>query len=266
MALMFPVAGRWLDAVRLRGRIARAGTLRYLLHGPDPKGDYLPGPVLREGKVTLSNRGDGCVSLPLSVATVPGFHWLVVRRNGVLAPEMTLERWPGITSFLKGPQVGTDYNWRNDFSPWGWPLQANPVFAVLPEQESYRPDSVVNGFSRPFRGPNLWMSGKGFPQWLELAFDRPRRISLVQLRFDTDLDQGYANLRHCHESNVMPTCVRDYRLCARAGRGWKTLCVVRGNYQRLREHRVRAASDRLRLEVLASNGDARARVYEVRVY
>jgi len=65
----------------------------------------------------------------------------------------------------------------------------------------------------------------------------------------------------------VPECVRDYTLYYESSGGWKELVRVKENYQRRRVHRFdRVTSRRVRLEISATNGDASARLYEMRVY
>ncbi len=48
---------------------------------------------------------------------------------------------------------------------------------------------------------------------------------------------------------------------------WLKVASVSGNYQRRRVHRFDAVTSRkVRLEILRSNGDPSARLYQVRVY
>jgi hypothetical protein len=64
-----------------------------------------------------------------------------------------------------------------------------------------------------------------------------------------------------------PETVRDYVVEARVGQEWQELAQVTGNYQRLRVHRfMPITAHAIRLRVLATNGDAAARVFEVRCY
>jgi len=262
--LMFPISSIRVSAVTLRVRARKSTSLSYALHGTDRKGDFLPGPLLARGRVRVPRGGSRPLELPLNALTQPGFHWLVVARNSALDLAMTAERRPGIGFFQRDAQEGG--NWWNDFSPWGWQLWRNPIFGVLPRQEAYRPESVINGYSRPFLRPNLWVSDRGFPQWLRLSWDRPRPVRLVQLRFDTDLDWGIRNLWGGMPFRTFATCIRDYRLVAETASGRRVIAEVRGNYQRLREHAVRVTAGALRITVLDTNGAKRAHIYEVRVY
>jgi hypothetical protein len=57
------------------------------------------------------------------------------------------------------------------------------------------------------------------------------------------------------------------RVSHSAGLGWKTIVQEYGNYFRRRVHRFEAATtDRLRVNVLETNGSMQTRIYEVRVY
>ena len=82
------------------------------------------------------------------------------------------------------------------------------------------------------------------------------------MTFDTD-----ANRRVTLPLFRYPDCVRDYRLEHWTGGSWESLADVKDNYFRQRVHRFDAVrSDRVRLNVLATNGAKMARVYEVRIY
>ncbi len=262
--LMFPVAGRPAE-IAVPVRAARPASLGYELFGPDPRGFFLPGPRLARGTVRIG-RGGGAARIPLAAQSGPGFHWLMLKGNPAVAAGRSAERIPGIAAFVRTPQRGTDYRWWNRFSAWGAPAGWTLAFSLRPGESAYRPEAVVNGYSRPFRMPNLWIARPGFPQHLTLKWPRPVAIRRVQIRFDTDLEMVLDNLWVEYPFRAVPACVREYRL-SRLGRpGWITLAHVRGNYQRLREHEVFARTAGLRLEILAANGLNEARVYEIRAY
>ncbi|RLE78720.1 MAG: hypothetical protein DRJ52_09950, partial [Thermoprotei archaeon] len=56
-------------------------------------------------------------------------------------------------------------------------------------------------------------------------------------------------------------------LVKKENREWEEVTYVKNNYKRRRIHRFkRVRAEALRLEVLSTNGDRSARVYEIRVY
>lgn len=138
------------------------------------------------------------------------------------------------------------------------------VMRITPGSKPFAAQNVVRGTNRPDHWTNIWISdaNRGVPAWIELRW--PRRISFnrVEIAFDTN-----ANRRVTLPLFRYPECVKDYRLDIGDGTSWIQVAEVEGNYERRRVHRIeRVKTDRLRLNVLATNGVPNARVYEVRVY
>jgi hypothetical protein len=138
---------------------------------------------------------------------------------------------------------------------------------VEPPQHCFSAENVVSGQTRPHAGTNLWRSDpqERLPQWLQLAWPDRELISMVELTFPGHLLREYHAYSPFYRD---PQCVRDYDVEYEAGDGWNTLISVRGNYQRHRKHQLTGPvqANRIRVVVLATNGDPSAAIYEVRVY
>ena len=111
------------------------------------------------------------------------------------------------------------------------------------------------------------------PAWIELRWQTPQRLGKVQITFDTGFKRQLTlSAQETQNINLLrapqPETVRDYRVVALLPNGSeRTLATVNANFQRLNRHRfepVDVAS--LRLDVLATNGDPMARVFEIRCY
>ena len=111
------------------------------------------------------------------------------------------------------------------------------------------------------------------PAWIELRWQTPQRLGKVQVTFDTGFKRQLTlSAQETQNINLLrapqPETVRDYRVVALLPNGSeRTLATVNANFQRLNRHRfepVDVAS--LRLDVLATNGDPMARVFEIRCY
>jgi hypothetical protein len=150
---------------------------------------------------------------------------------------------------------------------------------VLQELETGRVQALYTSAppDRAFPGTHRWMSdpAAGLPAWLELRWPEPVAVREVQLVFDTGqhrfltLSQADGYTRRMHWGAPQPETVRDYRIEAEiATGGWTVLHTERGNYQRLRRHRLPAVAvaRALRLVVEATNGLDHARVLEVRAW
>jgi hypothetical protein len=138
------------------------------------------------------------------------------------------------------------------------------------------PEHVLDGFVRDL--PEKWTHRWGGPMgeggaWLELAWDAPRRISNVQITFDTGFHRPLTlteqlSYRARMHIGPQPETVRDYTLEYRDETGdWHELARMEGNYQRLRRHTFEAVSARaLRIRITATNGNPEARIHEIRCY
>lgn len=117
---------------------------------------------------------------------------------------------------------------------------------------------------------NMWISdpNKPIPQWLKLDFDEKKKLNSVYLTFDTNLaTKRYKSWKYSSSERMPPETARDYRIQYHDGNDWVTVAQARDNYRRRRIHRfptVEASSVRVLID--NTNGDASARIYEVRIY
>lgn len=137
---------------------------------------------------------------------------------------------------------------------------------------------VIDGITRDIpKGPiHHWagpLTDKG--AWLDLSWPAARKISQVQLTFDTGFQRQLfltANptyWRQDSQRQPQPETVRDYAVQVRkkGETTFTTVAEVKGNYQRL--NRVRFApveAEAVRILVTATNGIEEARIFEVRCY
>jgi hypothetical protein len=69
------------------------------------------------------------------------------------------------------------------------------------------------------------------------------------------------------DSMTVPQIVRDYRILVKEEDEWRCIVVVNGNYQKTRRHTLQSVStDRIRVEIHATNGAPCAEIFEIRVY
>lgn len=175
----------------------------------------------------------------------------------------TAEAAPGVAwRFARGVLPG-HIAFRH-LSPTRWrDIHGSFAFRVSPAQAAFAPAEVLSGTSRPQASPSTWRSdpGLGLPQWLELGWQAPRRVTRVELTFPGAL------LREVHNEApfyVEPTTARDYAIEAD---GVEILRVA-GNTAWRRVHELPQPVDarRLRVVVLATNGDPAASLAEIRCY
>lgn len=126
--------------------------------------------------------------------------------------------------------------------------------------------NVVNGIARPWPGQhNVWRSAEGepLPQWIELALETPKKISVVHCAFDTELSTPLAKQR----GSCPKGCVRDYRIEVLVSNVWKTVAKEQMNFQRFRRHEFApVVAEKVRLVAEKVQGGGSACVHEIRLY
>ena len=266
---------------------------------------HLPrGARLTEGIIEIPAGKSQWIELPIACAIPrPGWHFLILGKNPDLAVHMT-ETPPGKRWYYPRPEdpirpnpfhhvdlaladdrhdarrgrrrrrrrvaglerTCPEFHRRRACSSIS-PIAAAPS----PEQALYGPHMVVNGHSRPTRTPNLWVSAASSfeePEWIELELGKPaddqRGPAALRLVAALPLLAELAGLSAPQHALDHPRLPADRPTTRTAPR--PTIAEVTGNFQRNRRHRVALEGiTRLRLEILATNGLARAQVYEIRV-
>jgi len=146
--------------------------------------------------------------------------------------------------------------------------------AVGPARAELVIDGHLRDYPRP-EGPEIhhWAGEMGEDgAWIELAWERPRRVREIQLTFDTGF-QRELTLSASDRVNkgiiraAQPETVRDYSVAYRTSGRLRRLVQVQGNHQRLRRHVIDPVEvEAVRVHVTATNGDPLARIFEIRCY
>lgn len=108
--------------------------------------------------------------------------------------------------------------------------------------------------------------------WLMLAWDKPQRISRVQVTFDTGFQRELTlTASDSHTRGTVrapqPETVRDYSVSVRQGGSFREVARVSSNHQRVNRLKFDAVeADAVRLRITATNGLEEARIVEVRCY
>ncbi|WNR46174.1 FAD-dependent oxidoreductase [Paenibacillus roseipurpureus] len=140
-------------------------------------------------------------------------------------------------------------------------------YRITPPQQSFDGDNIVSGVTRPYQYTNLWLSDPSDPvsPFVQLGWEKQQTIHEIQAVFPGHLFQEYHKYEPFYRD---PQCPKDYIIEAFICDTWTTLVHVEDNYQRLVRHTLDHAiqTDRLRITILATNGDPSAGVYEVRCY
>ena len=213
--------------------------------------EFTTGKVLAECTVQLSPGKDQEIRFRFNAAVEKGKRHYI-RFSGPASVESHLHK-----RYLPGV-------WRSNI-PQLWPAQGdnfNHCFAVFPEQKPFEGENLVSSGNRGGDDLSIWISdpSASLPQTAQLTFPESRKVSCVELVFDTDLE-------HINIDNTQEECVKEYILEGICGDKTVVLAEEDDNYLRFRKHVFPEMElSGLRLTIRATRGDASARVFQVRAY
>ncbi|UXX77866.1 FAD-dependent oxidoreductase [Reichenbachiella carrageenanivorans] len=91
--------------------------------------------------------------------------------------------------------------------------------------------NLGNGLTRPWLKPNAWVAElKDEKPKLHIEWEQTQKISEIRLFWDTDYDHAMESTLMGHPEEVMPFCVRNYKITTLTG---EVLAAVEDNYQTL---------------------------------
>jgi len=261
-AALIPISADRIDRVELcldnRGAEAEA-TVRLHPAGDVWDLDALAEEPLATARVSVPG-GTRWLGADLEVEVEPGLYWVLVEGGEDAIWRYARGLPPGTACCSVAPD-GTRWFTRGGPDGWRW-----LALRVRPESRPFGPEQAINGWARPDRFTNLWISDpdESLPQWLEVGLVAPTRFDTAAVVFDSNLSRTNRGMPGFSRA---PECVRDYVLEAEIDGRWQELVRVTGNYHGRREHHFEAVvASRVRLTVSATNGDPSARVYALRLY
>ncbi len=147
-----------------------------------------------------------------------------------------------------------------------------------PGKENRTAKYAASGYTRRVKGVDYaWESEEAVsmehPAVLALKWETEKKISQVQFIFDSDLScditQSVSDWVKRRQPRSTPgTVVKDFTVKFYQGETLAAEKAVKGNYQRMVRVNMEeaVACDRIEIEVTATNGYPKARIFEVRVY
>lgn len=133
--------------------------------------------------------------------------------------------------------------------------------------------NVIDGYNRNIGDgkTHQWQAPmQGHDPWIQLQWKKPQTISEIQLTFDSGLNHklfltGLDSEYFRQTRGVQPETIADYSIEANINGTWITIAEGKDNYLRLVRHKIEPMSTKsIRLRVHRTNGDALARIFEIR--
>ena len=277
-ALVYPAGGRTPD-LRIRYRARKDTSLTCAVYLPSNYESYNPETLVWRQAIPVSAVGEEGDWLTLGIPDRSEYKNRYIFLEFEANPEIELaygDDQPGVISLVKKPNERTT-TWdavkkcRKEFfyRPYGGCICFEAMGAGV-----YGAENLNNGYRRPYRAANLWVSGKlgskpGY-EWIEIELQEAKHVTVLVITFDSGLNRRYVNTR-MHDFDVMPELVRDYDVYVRENGEYRLAGEIRGNYQRvgrvdLRKEGKAVKTDCVRIVIRSTNGVDCARVYAVSLY
>lgn len=209
-------------------------------------------------------------ALPFTPDT-PQNAFVIIRASQWISANYSDETLPGVLTFRQREELSTKASDAEGYRPWK-PLdvRSSPCIRVNGISNVYHPKNVIGGYSRPFSGPNMWVSAPYHHDpnpWVEVRWQHPVLASEVDVILDASIEIDLINLHHHYTpSRVMPGLLTGYDVSAETETGWLTLGTTRANRARLRHYVFDSPQEVKAVRVLARGSEVpQARVVNVRV-
>lgn len=275
---MIPVRAGNIPGIVLHAYAEAPTNLEIELRSSNNTLNYTPENIVEAKSVQLLP-GKNCIPLSFTATSeADGYLYLCLKKNELVKVARSINRITGILSLFNsinvavsnyGKQEPTEDIGVDAFEFWcpkRRPAGENIAMKFVEPINVFNVENVRNGITRPTNMPNAWIADLDdkMPS-VTLSWDSDKTIKQVVLTFDTDCDHPMESVLMSHPENVMPFCVRNYKLVDELG---NVLYKKEGNYQTRNiinfEEPLQVKSLSLRLEAPAEN--IPASLFEIRCY
>jgi hypothetical protein len=189
------------------------------------KANYTPDVILERVELPVEP-GEQYITINFG-KTVPDhqYGFLIILKNKDLLLKCSTYRYTGITSVFNGknkavsnegkqsPPPGIGIDTFEFWCPRRRPGGQNIAMKITPALEPYALDNLTNGFVRSYNGTNAWAADlkDNHPQFV-LEWKEKKQIQAITLFFDTDYDHPLESSLWGHKEDIIPFCVREYKI------------------------------------------------------
>jgi hypothetical protein len=277
-AQMLPVAPGEMPKLTLRVEAKQNTELVVELRRSSKPRNHTPDVTLETQRIPL-HAGLQPVTLSFtSTITEPQYVFVCLMQNEHVRVQHSQLRVTGILSVFNhsnpavsnyGKQEPTEEIGVDAFEFWTpkrRPEGLNLAMQISPGIRPFGPENLRNGIHRPVSQPNAWVADPGDKDpTVTMSWPEKKRISRVEMTFDTDWDHPMETVLMTHPESVMPFCVKEYYLCDDHNRKI---------HHRNDNHQTRntvifdtpVETNRLTIHLKGSHGGTPASLFEVRCY
>jgi len=224
--------------------------------------NYTPDQLVEEQRIPLK-QGKQVIEIAFKEpVSEDQYGFLLFLPNAEVEIQCSRQRYTGILSVFNGKNKAVSNNGYQEapensgidafefWCPRRRPEGQNIAMAIAPALEPYEVSNLKNGYTRPYLQTNAWAADLRDKQpTLVLRWPQKQTISALVLHFDTDFDHPLESSLMGHPEDVIPFCVRKYKIFDDAG---KFLAGKDENYQAINrivfDEPIKTSSLKIKLE------------------
>ncbi|MEM6883694.1 MAG: FAD-dependent oxidoreductase [Verrucomicrobiota bacterium] len=277
--LMLPVNAGAMPEITYGIDVGRATTLRAELRISSVPANHTPDVTLETLEIPLEGGENQKVSLKfhegvphrcyvfvcLMVNPDISVHLSEERRSGILTVYQQFDEKVAKTASQLPPQ-GSGIDSFEFWIPQRRPDGKNPAILLEPPIACFEAVNLTNGIDRPVDQANAWIaSPEDQDPTLTLNWEETQTIRQIDLCFDADYDHPMESVVWGHHENIIPFCVRAFKILDGSG---KELALVKDNHQAY--YRVPfdtpVETDQIRITDMCTQTSIPVSLFEVRCY
>ncbi|TYR35133.1 FAD-dependent oxidoreductase [Sphingobacterium phlebotomi] len=241
VAQMLPLEAGRVPEITVEVDAAENTELQVALRTSSRTGNYTPDVTL-ETKCIPLEKGRRTIKLSFS-ATMPecAYAFVTFLENTAISLYRTNTRVTGVlTAFNLINKAVSNFGKQTPPRDIGmeafefWCPQRRPdghnlALQIEPALRSFGVEQIRTGIYRPTTAPNAWVASlEDTTPRLKINWEKPQEIRQIDLFFDTDYDHPMESVLMGHPEDVMPFCVRNYKIVDEKGH---IVFEKEGNYQ-----------------------------------
>ena len=225
LAQLLPFEPGYTPTIELRVRCSSATELRVALRVSLNPDNYTPEHAFEEIIIPLAP-GEQIVRVPFSSGVEqPCYVFFTLAENPAVEVPLSDFRSTGLVSVenkfdrkvavsgVQSPPPGIGVDRFEFWLPTRRPGGHNLPLRLDPPLPAISTAFLTNGWHRPLRRTNAWAADPADPApALELSWPTAVAIRSIDLHFDTDFDHAMETSQWGHPEDIIPFCVRSYRI------------------------------------------------------
>ncbi len=240
-AQMLPVKQGKVPTLRLKAQVDQDTVLEVELRISQKSGNYTPDVILERQSIPVKADKNEPVLEFSSEIPESAYAFVMLHKNENINLYRSEQRITGVLSVFNlvnkavsnyGKQTPPEDIGVHEFEFWcpqRRPEGHNIALQVDPPLALFGADNIKKGVFRPTTAPNAWVAKPDDENpHLTLRWDEPQNISHIDLFFDTDYDHPMESVLMGHPEDVMPFCIRNYKIVDDRNR---VVFEKTGNYQ-----------------------------------